>query len=274
MSESEVINKTPKGPETVESLVEDLAKLGVNPGMVLLVHSSLSSIGWVNGGAVAVILALEEALGPGGTLVMPTHSGDFSDPADWNHPPVPEEWKDTIRQTMPAFDLDLTPTRGMGRIPETFRKQAGVLRSYHPQSSFSAWGRYAREITTGQSLDCSLGDNSPLGRLYDLDARILLLGVKHDHNTSLHLAEFRAEFPGKKQVKQGAPLIVDGERKWVEILEYDEHSDEFAKIGASYKKSGGDLKEGTIGSAVSLLIPQRDLVDFAVSWIEMNWNFK
>jgi len=79
MSEADVIKKFHQsGPITVDSLKEDLTELGVTPGMVLLVHSSLSSLGFVSGGPVAVILALEEVLGPKGTLIMPTHSGNHA----------------------------------------------------------------------------------------------------------------------------------------------------------------------------------------------------
>ena len=151
MSEKEIINKTTNGPITVDSLAADLTRLGVAEGMTLLVHSSLSALGWVCGGAVAVLMALEQALGAAGTLVMPTHSGDLSDPAAWENPPVPQAWWATIRRTMPPFDPHLTPTRGMGIISETFRKQRGVHRSSHPHFSFTAWGKQAAAIT-GQSL--------------------------------------------------------------------------------------------------------------------------
>lgn len=273
MSEKEVIKKTKKGPVTVESLKTDLIALEVKPGMVLVVHSALSPIGWVNGGPVAVIQALEDVLGREGTLVMPTHSSDFSDPKDWNNPPVPEDWKETIRQTMPAFDIDLTPTRGMGQIPETFRKQKGVLRSNHPHVSFSALGKQAEFITHDHQLDFGLGDRSPLARLYDLEAWILLLGVKQDSNTSLHLAEFRADYRGKEEIKQGAPILVNGKREWVEIRDFDEHSEDFRRLGKAYRKSGGTQKVGKIGNAKSVLIPQRELVDFAVAWMEKNWDY-
>ena len=131
MSEADTIKRIQDqpAPATVQSLTADLSTLGVTPGMTLLVHSSLSSLGWVCGGAVGVILALESVLGPAGTLIMPTHSGELSDPARWENPPVPEAWWEVIRQTMPAFDPDLTPTRGMGAIAEYFRKRPGVLRS-------------------------------------------------------------------------------------------------------------------------------------------------
>ena len=127
-------------PATVQSIRDDLSALGITPGMVLLVHSSLSSLGWVCGGPVAVVMALEEALGPGGTLVMPTHSGDLSEPSHWKNPPVPENWWDIIRQTMPPYDASMTPTRGVGVIPECFRSQEGTLRSPHPSDSFGARG--------------------------------------------------------------------------------------------------------------------------------------
>ncbi|HDD61868.1 MAG TPA: AAC(3) family N-acetyltransferase [Chloroflexi bacterium] len=275
MSEADVIKKTKKvigGPITSESIQKDLEAIGVKPGMVLLVHSSLSKIGWVSGGPVAVILALEEVLGTEGTLVMPTHSGDLSDPEEWSNPPVPQEWKEIIRQTMPAFDLEITPTRGMGRIAESFRNQRNVLRSNHPHMSFAARGKFASLITDNQPLDFSLGDGSPLARIYDLEGMILLLGVKHDNNTSLHLAEYRADFEGKKEIKQGAPIILDGKRQWVKIRDWDEHSENFIKLGKAYKKAGGSIMEGKIGMAKSKLIPQRELVDFGVDW--MNENVK
>ncbi len=271
MSEADVIKNTINGPLTCDDVKRDLLALGIKPGMILLVHSSLSSIGWISGGAVAVLLALEEVLGPEGTLVMPAHSGDLTDPAEWSNPPVPMDWVEPIRQTMPAFDPGLTPTRGLGRIAETFRTQEGVTRSNHPHVSFAARGKKAAFITRDHSLDFGLGEDSPLAKVYEAGGWILLIGVGHESNTSLHLAEFRAVFQGKKEIKPGAPLMIDGERRWVELREFEDHSErDFKEIGDAYLASGGTVLAGKIGQAESLLIPQAELVDFAVNWMEKN----
>jgi aminoglycoside 3-N-acetyltransferase len=145
MSEMEVISRTPS-PRTRYSLAADLHQLGLTSGAVVLVHSSLSSLGWVCGGALAVVQALLDVVTESGTVVMPTHSGDYSDPAEWSNPPVPSEWLATIRNTMPVFDPHVTPTRDMGQIVEVFRTWSGVLRSSHPTVSFAAWGQHAEAI--------------------------------------------------------------------------------------------------------------------------------
>jgi len=268
MAEGDLIERTEGRPATIDSLQGDLARLGVEPGMTLLCHSSLSSLGWVCGGATAVILALESALSGDGTLVMPTHSTQLSDPAQWQAPPVPETWWPVIRENMPAFRLDLTPTRGMGVIPEAFRKQRDVLRSDHPHHSFAARGANAEVVVENHSLHNGLGEGSPLARVYDLDGWILLLGVDHASNTSLHLAEYRASFPSRQEATDGAPVWVDGERQWVEVCGLDLNDDDFETIGAAFARKTDEVQSGNVAQADALLMPQRALVDFAVDWME------
>lgn len=262
MSEVESI-ATVSQPGTRQSVAADLRRLGIESRMVLLVHSSLSKMGWVNGGPVAVIQALMDVLTEDGTLVMPTHSGDYSDPAKWQNPPVPQPWQETIRETMPLFDPRFTPTRGMGRIPELFRTWPGVQRSLHPQTSFAAWGRYADVVTDGHTLEYSLGENSPLARVYDLDGSVLLLGVGHGNNTSLHLAEYRA--PAPSLTRNGAPWSEAGRRVWKEFDDVDINDDLFPEVGQAFERAAS-VEIGRVAAAECRLMSQRAAVDFAQAW--------
>lgn len=268
MSEESVILVTGPEPATVDSLAEDLARLGVEPGMGLLVHASLSALGWVCGGPMAVVLALEQALGTDGTLVMPTHSGDLSEPSLWREPPVPEAWWPIIRESMPAYQPEFTPTRGMGAIAETFRKQPGTVRSAHPQDSFTARGRHANAVTEGHALDFGLGEGSPLARLYELDARVLLLGVGHDCNTSIHLAEYRAAYPGKRTIRNGAPVMRNDVREWTTFEDLALSTQDFVALGSAFERETGVVHTGRVAQATARLLPQRALVDFATAWME------
>ncbi|NHJ33646.1 MAG: AAC(3) family N-acetyltransferase [Asgard group archaeon] len=231
-----VVEKS-KFPITKDILVKDLKKIGLQTGDIVIVHSSLSNIGWVIGDAITVINALMEVLTKEGTLVMPTMTSGNTDPENWNYPPVPNDWKPIIRQEMPPYKPNITPTRGMGRIPELFRILPNVHRSNHPQSSFSAWGKHAKEIVSEQTLESSFGHDSPLRKAYDLNSKILLLGVPHSSNTSLHYAEVKAELPNHPVQKQGAALFENGKRVWKSWKEIQYDSDDFEEIGLAYEKS-------------------------------------
>ncbi|WP_270180671.1 aminoglycoside N(3)-acetyltransferase [Alkalihalobacillus sp. CinArs1] len=250
-------------PHTMASLVDDFRELGVKEGMTIIVHSSLSSLGWVCGGAEAVIRALADAVGHDGTIVMPTQSAGNSDPANWMNPPVPESWWPIIRENMPAFCEDTTPTRGMGVIAELFRTMPGVRRSNHPTYSFAAFGKYRDYIIEEQPLESGFGDRSPLAKIYQLNGMILLLGVGHDSNTSLHYAEHAR--PNKPLQTKAAALIENGERLWKSYEEIDYDSDVFEQIGKEFEKSG-DFNCMKVGKATCKLINQRKMVDFGREW--------
>ncbi len=269
MSEQEVIARTPT-PVTGEAIGRDLAALGIEPGDRMVVHSSLSSLGWVCGGAQTVLQALLQSVGPAGTVVMPSHSGDWSDPTDWGNPPVPQEWVPLIWAQMPAFDPERTPTRGLGRIAELFRTYPGTLRSAHPQVSFTANGRDAAWLTADHPLTPQFGLDSPLGKLYGVGAKVLLLGAGFSSCSCFHVAEALA--PGMPVKRMGTAILAQGQRtwQWFEDCAYD--SDDFDRLGQDYELVGR-VNRGKVGNALCRLFSLREAVDFACSWLSANRNW-
>ena len=240
-------------------------------GQTVLVHLAMSKMGWVVGGAEAVILALLAAVGESGTIMMVTNSSNNTDPWEWEHPPVPEEWWQIIRDHTPAYDPHTTPTRGLGVVPELFRTWPGTVRSAHPAFSLAARGPQAEYLVAGHALADDSGDHSPLGRLYELDGHVLLLGVDHWSSTSLHLAEFRADYPGKRNLRTGSAMLVKGERQWVAYETLDTDPDDFGEIGAAFDKEH-QIEVRRVNDAEVRFFRQRSLVDYAVRWMEKNRN--
>ena len=140
----------------------------------ILVHSSLSSFGYVDGGAIAVIEALLEIVGKNGTVLVPTFTGNES--LSKNNPPV----------FNPAESKCWT-----GTIPETFRKRQGAIRSIHPTHSVCAIGSQAQELTKDHFNSITPCDEmSPYGKLASMsDSFVLLIGVDHQVSTMFHHVE-------------------------------------------------------------------------------------
>lgn len=249
---------------TPERLVEDLRALGVRPGGVLLAHVSLSAIGRVVGGAEAVALALETVLGPDGTLVVPTQSWQLCDPAYLADPTVPPAAWEAVRASLPPYDPRTTPSRSMGAVAEAVRTQPGTLRSGHPHRSFAARGPLAAEIVARHDLDDPVGEGSPLSAVHRRDGQVLLLGVDHDKNTSLHLAEARSG-TATARVPNAAPLLERGRRVWVPFTEPVVDDSDFVAVGRDFAAAGGE-RTGAVGRATARLMDQRVLVAHAAAW--------
>ena len=254
-------------PITKAEIAKELKNIGLGRGATVIVHTSLGKIGYVCGGAQAVIEALIETVGPEGTLMMPTQSWKNLDPEDGVHDAVGREDWEIIRENWPAYDKRITPTNTMGAVAEMFRSWPGTIRSDHPARSVAAWGRHAEDLVREHDLSNIFGDGSPIGKLYELDGQVLLIGVGYDKNTSLHLADARANYPGKHNVVEHSAILEDGKRIWqaYETLYVD--GEDFTEIGEAFEKTF-PVTHGRIGGAELRLMNQREVVDFAVAWIE------
>ncbi|MGC9349454.1 MAG: AAC(3) family N-acetyltransferase [Anaerolineae bacterium] len=181
---------------TKSEIMKGLRQLGLTPGMRLMVHSSLSSFGYVEGGAHAVVEALMELLTPEGTLLMPTfnHGAPFGDGGlEYYHP---EE----------------TPTIN-GAIPDRFWRTDGVARSLNPTHPFAAWGRDHRRYTENHHRTLTMGPESPLGLLHRDDGYCLLLGVDYRSNTFHHVVETSTGAPCLGRRTEAYPVVLpDGRR--------------------------------------------------------------
>jgi aminoglycoside 3-N-acetyltransferase len=163
---------------------------------------------------------------------------------------------------MPVYDPRVTPSRGVGVIPETVRTWPGALRSAHPETSFAALGPRAAAVVDGHAPDCRLGERSPLARLEAGGARVLLLGAGYDSCTSFHLAEYRIPSP---VVEVGRPSPTG----WRTVREVSITSELFEELGADFERDRPVVR-GTVGAAGARLFPVADAVAYAERWLALH----
>jgi aminoglycoside N3'-acetyltransferase len=220
-------------------VADQLRELGVEDGGVLLVHTSFRATRPVERGPVGLIEALRDALGPSGTLVMPSWSGDDDAPFDPLTTPAPPS---------------------LGVVADTFWRLPGVLRSNHCQA-FAAAGPEAARVTSDPLPLPPHIPESPVGRVHDLDGQVLLLGVGHDADTTLHLAEVLAGVPYR--VPSYCTVLQDGRPVRVNYGENDHCCERFA-FADEWLRGRGLQSEGRVGHAHARLARSRDIVDVAL----------
>jgi len=256
----------PRTLVTCEDVADGLLGAGLE-GRVVMVHTSMRRLGYVVGGADAVVRGIAHAVGPAGTVVMPAQSWQLCDPAFLREPGVDPSWYPVLREHLPAYDPARTPTRTMGAVAELFRTWPGVVRSAHPQRSVAALGPDAARVTARHDLDDAAGERSPMRALEDLDALVCLLGTGFESCTALHLAENRTVWPGQVWAEQGAPVVVDGERRWVTWREVVPADGDFAACGAAFTAAHPEhVRTVRVGAAEAVVVPVRELVAFATPW--------
>src|SRR4051794_21093586 len=257
---------------TRSRLVADLRALGLRPGAIAMVHTRMSALGWVVGGAETVVRALLDALGAEGTLMAyASWAEHVYDPGSW-----PAEHRAAYLAEPPVFDPATAEVdRGYGRIPERIRTWPGTLHSGHPEGGVVAVGARAAWLTEQHPADDAYGARSPFARLVAADGQVLLLGAPLDTLTVLHHAEGVARVRGKRR-RTFRVATPDGERSYTDID--TEHGafpfetlglgeDAFAAIGRS-ALAAGIATTRRRGEAGCPLFPARGVTALRVDWIE------
>lgn len=220
-------------------VADQLRTLGVRAGGVLLVHTSFRAVRPIEGGPLGLIDALRLALGPDGTLVMPSWTGDDEAPFD-------------PATTAAAEDL--------GATTDLFWRLPGVVRSDHLQAFAAVGPRAGAVVVTPLPLPPHVPD-SPVGRVHDLDGQVLLLGVGHEADTSLHLAELIADVP--YGIPRHCSVMQDGRRVRIDYLENDHCCQRFA-LADDWLRARALQAEGPVGHGAARLARARDIVGLAV----------
>jgi aminoglycoside N3'-acetyltransferase len=223
----------------IDEVVQQLRRLGVREGGVLLVHTSFRAVRPVEGGPKGLIRALRTAVGPDGTLVMPSWSGGDDQPLD-------------AATTAAAQDL--------GVVADTFWRLPGVRRSDH-FFAFAAAGPHAEQILADPLPLPPHRPESPVGRVHELDGQVLLLGVGHDADTTIHLAEILAGVP--YGVPKHCIAVEDGRPVRIEYRENDHCCQRF-RLADNWLRDAGAQAEGNVGHAHARLVRSRDVVDTVV----------
>jgi len=220
-------------------LTGQLRDLGVRPGGVLLVHSSFRSVRPVEGGPEGLIAALSDALGPAGTLAMPSATGD--DDA--------------------AFDPATTDNRDdLGVVADLFWRMPGVIRSPH-FDAVAARGPKAAWITGGPFVLPPAAPDSAIDRIREAGGQVLLLGVTQHANTMLHLAELIGGAPYRSDFH-----YVDGQGREIHYGENDSCCEKF-ELADDWLRAEGLMREGMVGHAEARLMEAEDIVRIAAARI-------
>ncbi len=228
---------------TQDKIVNGLRNLGLGKGDLVTMHSSLKSLGCVEGGGQTVIRALLEAIGPEGTILMPAFSFGLKPECE------------------PIFDVRETPSC-VGLITEIFRREYATHRSIHLSHSYSAAGPLAAELTVHPLDITPCGEDSPLGKFMRRDAKILLLGIGYNACTAFHVVEERMKTPYMTfQVHSNAKYRINGEvfplpsKILKRTFSYD-----FTIMENEFRAQGVS-QVGKIGAATATMLSSRSFVE-------------
>lgn len=203
---------------TKNDLIAMFKRMGVIKGMILYVQSDLETFSYVNGGSQIVIEALQEAVGFEGTIVTPSFSESLVDPACDQDYLFERDVFDEIRASKPAFHKKKTASE-CGEFSNQFMRNDGVYRSNHPTHSFLAWGKYAKLICDRHPLHFSLGKDTPIDKVVEMNGYVLLLGISYRH---CDIFKYASCITQKNPIRiVSAPVEKRAKREFIHMLEMD-----------------------------------------------------
>lgn len=203
---------------TKRDVMKMLQELGIRKGMTLLVQGDMTRLGYLVGEEQTLLDALMESVGYEGTIVMPAFTPHLSDPANKQEHVARMHW-DEVRMNASAFDKKKSIPKTRNTLLLQFLHNDGVLRSYHPLYSFAAWGKYAKLICDKHPLHFGLNEDSPLGKLEELNGYCVLLGNVGDECTVFSLAHYKKNLLPVKVVY--APIENNRKVQWKAMLDLD-----------------------------------------------------
>jgi aminoglycoside 3-N-acetyltransferase len=235
-----------------ERIAHDLRQLGIVKGDVVFVHSSLKSLGWVEGGADAVIDGFMDALGPDGLMVVPTLTWCFAHGEFAEYP----------------FDPKETASR-VGKIGDTLWRRPGAFRSAHPTHCIAGLGGRAEELVQGHDMTSTFGREGPYRRYVDWGAKVMFLGVDLRCNTTLHAVEDWLDLPylsTEEAVTKGS----NGAPRIVKVYKSPGGDRDFYRKDSKVERllrGAGLVHSGKVGMADALWLPSREMVAAVVQGI-------
>ncbi|MBQ0855590.1 AAC(3) family N-acetyltransferase (plasmid) [Streptomyces sp. BH-SS-21] len=223
-----------------------------------MVHASLSGTG---ADPRLVRDALRTALGPAGTLIVPTFTPENSDTSRAYQDVVAgmsEAEVTQYRMSMPPFDPQATACPTMGALAECTWTTRGAVRSAHPQTSLAGLGPQAKTLLRRHPVRSHLGRLSPMAKLYAADAQILLLRVGFEACSALHYAEYLMR---PRPPKRAYRCVVEDKGNWITYQDISLDDSDFGAIGAGLPREL--LREAVWASKSVVLCRMRDVIDHA-----------
>ena len=257
-----------------ENLLELFTNLGIEKGDDVMIHSSMKTLGNLINGPFDVIDALIETIDiKEGTILMPAHSGQLSDPSEWNNPPLPAEQVDIAKNAMEPFNKRTTPVRGRGIVAETFLSYPQIRRSHHPLNSVSALGIRSKFYTTDHDFDEPESLDSPVGKLYQRQGKVVGIGVSVNSFTAIHLAEYISNV---SYLSTNNPNVLYVREQGVNIFrrikKYPGASDNFKTL-LPILRENKLINEISFRSSIMTCISIQPVIDCILEILKMDPNF-